>query len=221
MQAIFETTFDVIYLLSIILIGFYMVFKANDNIYFKLFGIMAIVLGFGDAFHLVPRSYALLTTGLEDNAVALGIGKFITSITMTFFYVILYHIWRFRYNVNNKQRLTIIIYILALSRIILCLLPGNDWLNYYQPISYGIYRNIPFTIMGIILIYLFIRESKVNNDKYLKHMGLAIILSFGFYIPVVLFAKTYNWVGILMIPKTLAYVWVVYMGYNEIKNKNS
>jgi len=181
---------------------------------------MAIVLGFGDAFHLVPRSYALLTTGLENNAVALGIGKFITSITMTFFYVILYHIWRIRYNVNNKQRLTIIIYILALCRIILCLLPGNDWLNYYQPINYGIYRNIPFTIMGIILIYLFIRESKVNNDKYLKHMGLAIILSFGFYIPVVLFAKTYNWVGILMIPKTLSYVWVVYMGFNEIKDKN-
>lgn len=43
-------------------------------------GIMAIILGAGDAFHLIPRAYALLTTGLEANAVALGIGKLITSI---------------------------------------------------------------------------------------------------------------------------------------------
>ena len=43
-------------------------------------------------------------------------------------------------------------------------------------------------------------------------MGLAIALSFGFYIPVVLLAGVFPAVGMLMIPKTLAYVWVVVMG---------
>ena len=54
---------------------------------------MAALLGAGDSFHLVPRSYALWTNGLEANAAALGFGKFVTSITMTVFYLILYYIW--------------------------------------------------------------------------------------------------------------------------------
>ena len=67
---------------------------------------MAALLGAGDAFHLLPRSYALWTTGLEANAPALGFGKFVTSITMTIFYVILYYIWRERYQIRGKTELT-------------------------------------------------------------------------------------------------------------------
>ncbi len=48
-------------------------------------------------------------------------------------------------------------------------------------------------------------------------MPIAIILSFGFYIPVVLWSNTLPIIGILMIPKTLAYVWIVFMGYKEMK----
>ena len=57
-----------------------------------MFGIMAVLLGSGDAFHLVPRAVALCTTGLENFTVQMGLGKWITSITMTIFYVVLYHI---------------------------------------------------------------------------------------------------------------------------------
>lgn len=51
---------------------------------------MAVTLGAGDAFHLIPRAVALCTTGLDSFTAALGIGKWITSITMTIFYVLLY-----------------------------------------------------------------------------------------------------------------------------------
>ena len=61
---------------------------------FRLFGLMAVVLGAGDSFHLVPRALALCTTGLENYAVPLGLGKWITSVTMTVFYVLLYYVWR-------------------------------------------------------------------------------------------------------------------------------
>lgn len=54
---------------------------------------MAVTLGFGDSFHLIPRAYALCPTGLSDYVFALGIGKFITSITMTVFYILLYYVW--------------------------------------------------------------------------------------------------------------------------------
>ncbi|WP_313758078.1 hypothetical protein [Tissierella sp.] len=217
MQAIMETLFDIVYLLGVITIGMVMILKSKDNKEFKLFGIMAVVLGIGDSFHLIPRSYALLTTGLEDNAAILGIGKLITSITMTIFYVILYHIWRQRYNIQGRRELTFSIYILSIIRIALCFFPQNDWLNFNAPVLWGIYRNIPFAIMGVIIIWIFYSEVKKHDDNNFKFMWLAIILSFGFYVPVVLWANTIPLIGILMIPKTLAYVWVVTMGYKEFR----
>lgn len=216
-----ETLFDTIYLVGVITLGTIMILKSGNNKQYRLFGLMAVLLGVGDAFHSIPRAYALLTNGLEANAAALGIGKFITSITMTIFYVILYHIWRLRYNIEGRKGLTFSIYILSIIRIGLCSFPQNGWLNFNPPVLWGIYRNIPFLIMGIIIIGIFYSEVKKHGDNNFKYMWLAIVLSFALYIPVVLWANTMPWVGILMIPKTLAYVWVVIMGYREFKtNKN-
>ena len=96
MQAIVETGFDAIYLILVITIGIRMIRGCKGNKQYRLFGIMAVVLGAGDAFHLIPRALALCTTGLENYTVPLGLGKWITSITMTIFYVLLYYVWRQR-----------------------------------------------------------------------------------------------------------------------------
>ena len=89
MQAIVEALFDAVYLISVITIGILMIRASRGNSQFKLFGLMAVVLGVGDSFHLVPRALALCTTGLESYTVPLGMGKWITSVTMTVFYVLL------------------------------------------------------------------------------------------------------------------------------------
>lgn len=219
MQAIFETAFDVCYLNGVITLGIIMIKKSNGNKQFRLFGIMAVVLGAGDSFHLVPRMIALCTTGLENFTVALGIGKFITSLTMTVFYVLLYYVWRARYNVQGKKGLTASVYLLAAARIILCLFPQNAWTSANAPISWGIYRNIPFLIFGILIIVLFKKSADEANDKAFKWMWLTIVLSFGFYLPVVLWADTIPAIGFLMMPKTLAYVWTVWIGYKAMKEE--
>ena len=222
MQAIMETLFDIVYLITVITLGIRMLSnagKTEDVRQYKLFGAMAVVLGCGDAFHLLPRSYALWTSGLEANAAALGFGKLVTSITMTFFYLMLYHIWRSRYQVKGQQNLTYGIYGLAVVRIALCLFPQNMWLSADAPLSWGIYRNIPFAIIGLIMIILFYQKAKERNDRGFAYMWLAITLSFGFYVPVVLWSDAYPLVGTLMIPKTCAYVWIVWMGYSEMKKQ--
>lgn len=218
MQAIFETAFDSIYLVSVITLGIIIVKGSRGNRQFSLFGIMAIVLGAGDAFHLVPRAVALCTTGLESYTAALGFGKLVTSITMTVFYVILYHVWLLRYG-KKERLLTASVYALAAIRIILCLMPQNDWLSAASPLSWGIYRNIPFTILGIMMIVLFYREAKVNSDRSFRWMWLAITLSFACYIPVVLFSDAVPVTGMLMIPKTCAYVWAVVIGYKAMRKE--
>ena len=214
-QAIVETVFDAVYLCTVITLGILMLKGAKNNKQYALFGAMAVILGCGDAFHLVPRAYALCTTGLEAHAAALGVGKLVTSITMTIFYVILYHIWRKRYEITGRTGLTAAVYLLAAVRIILCAFPQNDWLSYRQPLLWGVLRNIPFAIMGLIIIVIFYQEARRRNDRAFRWMWLAIVLSFGFYIPVVLFAEVVPMIGMLMIPKTLAYVWVVWMGFSE------
>lgn len=218
MQAIMETLFDVVYLLTVMTVGIIMIRKSKGNKEYLLFGIMAVVLGAGDAFHLIPRAYALSTTGLENYTVALGIGKLITSITMTCFYVILYYVWRIRYDVQGKKILTISMYVLAVLRILLCLLPQNEWTAADAPISFAIYRNLPFALMGILIIVLFYQEAKKHKDHAYRFMWLTIVLSFAFYIPVVLWADAIPLIGMLMIPKTCAYVWTILIGFFDMKH---
>lgn len=219
MQAIVETLFDAIYLILVISIGITMIVKSNGNKEYKLFGIMAVVLGAGDSFHLIPRAVALCTTGLENFTVALGTGKFITSITMTIFYIILYYVWRIRYNIKGQNQITAVIYILSALRIVLCLFPQNAWLSANAPLSWGIYRNIPFALLGLLIILLFYKSAKEHKDTEFKYMWLTIVLSFGFYIPVVLWADRIPMIGMLMIPKTCAYVWTVLIGYQAMRKE--
>lgn len=217
MQAIAETLFDVVYLASVVTIGILMIKKCRGNMQYKLFGIMAVTLGVGDSFHLVPRAIALCTTGLDNYTVPLGVGKLITSITMTVFYILLYYVWRLRYHIEGKQKLTWAVYLLAAVRVILCLFPQNRWTSAEAPLSWGIYRNIPFALLGLIVIIVFYKSAKENEDHAFRFMWLTIVLSFGFYIPVVLWADTIPVIGMLMIPKTCAYVWTVLIGYQDMR----
>lgn len=212
MQAVMETLFDAVYLISVITIGVLMIRQSRPGSQYRLFGWMAVVLGAGDSFHLVPRAVALCTTGLEHYTAALGAGKWITSITMTVFYLLLYHVWRKRYQIAGRRGLTAAVYGLAGLRVLLCMMPQNRWLEPDAPLRWGIYRNIPFALLGLLVIVLFYRKAKETADHAFRWMWLTIVLSFGFYIPVVLWADAYPLVGMLMIPKTCAYVWTVWIG---------
>lgn len=219
MQAIMETLFDAVYLISVITIGILMIRGSKGSSQFRIFGVMAVVLGAGDAFHLIPRAYALCTTGLENYTALLGLGKWITSVTMTIFYVLLYYVWRQRYHIQGKNLLTASVYGLAALRVILCLMPQNQWLSANPPLSWGIYRNVPFALLGLVIIVLFYRSAREHQDAAFRWMWLTITLSFGFYIPVVLWADTIPLMGMLMISKTCAYVWTVSIGYRAMKKE--
>ncbi|NLH64019.1 MAG: hypothetical protein GX478_07530 [Erysipelotrichaceae bacterium] len=220
MQAVFETAFDIVYLITVITLGIVMLKNSRGKKQYILFGIMAVVLGCGDAFHLVPRAIALCTTGLADYTVALGIGKLITSITMTIFYLLLYYVWRQRYQIKEQKNITSIVWFLSIARIILCLFPQNEWTSAAPSLAWGIYRNIPFALLGLVIVIFFYRSARQNADKSFANLWLTIVISFACYLPVVLFAEIYPLVGILMIPKTCAYVWTVLIGYLALKGEN-
>lgn len=75
----------------------------------------------------------------------------------------------------------------------------------------SIIRNAVFAVTGIGVICLY----AISGNTYGYHMTrmvAAIIISFGCYLPVTLFSKTKPRVGLLMIPKTCAYMWIIVMG---------
>ena len=120
---------------------------------------------------------------------------------------------------DSKQRLVarILLFVFAGLRVVLCAFSQNDWFSYQGSLLWGILRNIPFALMDIGIIVLCFIIAKQRNDKSYSLMGLMVILSFAFYIPVVLFADTLPIIGVLMIPKTLAYVGVVVIGLVKYK----
>lgn len=207
-MAIFESLFDLIYLAVVIGLGSRLFLEKKKGA--KLFGIMALLLGAGDAFHLIPRVVSHLSPlGFEGHRFSLSWGQFITGITMTVFYLLYYHFYR-RQSGDSDHKKAIAVYALALIRIVLSALPQNKWGQADGSYLFGIYRNIPFAIMGALLIFWSYRERKKDG---LKHMWLLILLSFIFYIPVVLWSKQIPAIGALMMPKTVAYLLIVSLGY--------
>lgn len=66
---------------------------------------------------------------------------------------------------------------------------------------------------------LFYRSAKEKQDAAFCWLWLTVVLSFACYLPVVLFADTVPTVGVLMIPKTCAYVWMGWIGYSAMKKE--
>ena len=207
MPALPESIFDICYLVYAIVSGILLLKKSKGRKYVRIFGIMTLLLGCGDAFHLVPRVLNYWTDG--DYTAALGIGKLVTSITMTLFYILIEYARRDRYKIAGEKGVLASVWILGIIRIALCCFPQNGWTSAEPSLLWGILRNIPFALLGILTVVLWLRSAK--NDKPLKLMWLAVTLSFLFYIPVVLFAQTMPMIGMLMLPKTCMYVWMIVM----------
>lgn len=206
--AYIEMIFNSFYLLTVLLLGIIYVMTAQSTIKL-LWGIMALVLGFGDAFHLIPRICVALSGDKERFQTALGWGKLLTSVTMTVFYVLLWQIGILAFRVQLPL-FTVLIYLLAAARIALCLFPQNQWPEKIPSVAWGIYRNIPFVILGGTVMGLFAYNSSALPQ--LQWTWLAILLSFAFYLPVVLWSHKNPKLGMLMLPKTCAYIWIICMG---------
>lgn len=202
-----ESIFSICYLLFDVVAGIIFLQNSSDNL-FLLYGIMTLLLGFGDAFHLVPRVIKNIKCESAKVTWWMNFGLAITSVTMTVFYIILFYIWKI---VNGSPAIPdivpILIWCTALSRIIICLLPQNDWLNNGNK-QLSLYRNIIFAITGAIEVILFL----ISGGTYNITMAICIFFSFLFYIPVTLFAKEKPMIGILMIPKTVMYIIMISLG---------
>ena len=217
MPAIGESRFDVLYLIFAITGGITLLIKAKGRTVITLFGLMTLLLGAGDSFHLIPRVLNYWTDA--DYTAALGIGKLITSITMTVFYLLFEYARRKRYGITGQKFALIIMWLLSAVRIALCCFSQNGWTSAEPSLLWGIIRNIPFAVLGVMTVILWFRSA--SKDKCLKWSTIAVTLSFLFYLPVVLWSQTIPIIGMLMLPKTCMYIWLIVMFLKAGKQSNN
>lgn len=196
-----ESGFDILYLLFAIAAGIVILRRAKNRTE-KQMGLAALILGCGDAFHLVPRVLNYFFSA--DFTAALGIGKLITSVTMTVFYLLLYSAFLGFYGEKENKGVTAALWILTVFRVVLCLLPQNGWLANSSDVTWGILRNIPFVAIGAVVCVLYFR--KRSEKRVFRFVWLYILLSFLFYIPVAVGAGLMPMLGMLMLPKTVCYI---------------
>ena len=205
MPQIGEAVFSIIYLVFGFIAGIVMLALSSGRSEVLLYGVMTLILAGGDSFHLVPRIINALKDKFERYNFWAGLGLMVSSITMTIFYLVLYKVWEALYpDQEASQVLVMSLFIFAGIRIALCFFPQNKWTSGGN-LRWGIIRNVPFIVVGIIMVILF---AMVGNFA----MVAAIIISFACYIPVVLWAKKNSKIGMLMMPKTMAYMWIIIMG---------
>lgn len=207
-----EAVFDTCYLLFDLIAGMLFFAFSHGSPLFLLYGVLTWTLCFGDAFHLVPRVLRAVKGSNEKIERQLGIGLQISSITMTVFYILLLYIWKQTfYELTAPVMLEILIWVSAAVRIVVCMLPQNNWCGEEGNCKLSVIRNAVFAVTGICVIVLYVMSGNTYG-YHMTRMAAAIVLSFGCYLPVTLLSKKMPKIGMLMIPKTCAYIWMIVMG---------
>ena len=207
-----EAIFDTGYLLFDLIAAILFFVLSKGSTLFVLYGILTLTLCGGDAFHLVPRVIRAFRGTSPKLQRQLGIGLQVSSITMTAFYILLLYIWKLTFpELAAPAALEVIIWVSAVIRMVICLLPQNNWCGEEGNLKLSVLRNAVFAVTGIGVILLYALSGNTYG-YHMTRMVAAIIISFGCYLPVTLLSKKLPKVGLLMIPKTCAYIWIIVMG---------
>jgi len=217
LRVIVEIGFNILYLIVVWTMNGVMSMRMDkvlqeDRKVANLFRWAFVLLALGDTGHVGFRVAAYALGGLEKNNTLVGIGALATAITVTFFYVVMLYIWKERFN-GKFGPLEYALLASAPVRLIVMTFPQNDWGNTVPPVFWGLFRNLFLVILGVGVLYLYLRDSIKTKDRLFRWMGYCILFSYLFYTPVILFARDIPVIGMLMIPKTVMYVTIQFLAY--------
>ncbi|GAB4329908.1 MAG: hypothetical protein Kow0069_37510 [Promethearchaeota archaeon] len=200
-----------------------------------VFGAFA-ALGTGDAFHLLTRTVVFFESlgyaggqsayySLESTGRALGVGLVATSVTVTFFYLVIYFLWRGggvsgqgEGDLTPRVRLRlfwcdVLAFGAVLARLSLIAYPQNGWGATQEVLNpFRMAANLPLYVLGVgtaaglLLHSRDVKSSDPRASLVENRVGACFLASFAFYSPVILLSWINPYFGLFMIPKTLAYL---------------
>jgi hypothetical protein len=173
------------------------------------------LLALGDTGHVGFRVIAYLRGGLDANPVLVGAGAFSTAFTVTIFYMLLVDIWHLRF----KKPLGFVGWFLlavGITRLVILLFPQNSWGQVVAPYDWSLLRNSLLVIQGVGVTILILWDAIRAHDKPFIWIGAMIVVSFAFYAPVILWVQWVPLLGMLMLPKTCAYLVIAFIAYFDL-----
>jgi hypothetical protein len=180
------------------------------------------LLALGDTGHVGFRVLAYAQGDLAANfslfgqeLSLVGLGALSTAITVTFFYVLMLDAWRLHFN-QKYGPFEYLLLAAAAARLAIMIPPANQWNSVVPPQPWSLYRNLPLLIQGLGLAYLVLRDARRAGDRAWNWIGVSILISYACYTPVILFVQQAPLVGMLMIPKTMAYVAIGLIAYRSL-----
>jgi hypothetical protein len=185
---------------------------ASDRRLANLLRLGFLLLAIGDTGHVGFRVLAYAMGSLDSTVLLLGVniplvgaGALSTAILVTVLYMIFVEAERLR---SGRSRGILYYFLLSMGivRFILMAMPGNQWGNSVPPADWSLYRNIPLTVLGVGIGLVMLSNGLRASDRFLTYLAILIFISFLFYLPVILFVQKIPLIGMLMIPKTIAYL---------------
>lgn len=179
---IMEAIFDAGYLIFDLIAGIlFFAFSKGDPL-FILYGVLTLTLCGGDAFHLVPRIIRAVHGSNDKIKRQLGLGLQVSSITMTAFYIVLLYIWKLTFpELTAPVAVEAMIWISAIIRMVICVLPQNNWCSDEGNMKLSVIRNTVFAVTGIGVIILYaISGNTIYDCKKLFDVCIYLQKSFAF-----------------------------------------
>ena len=172
---------------------------------YHLAGFMAVILILGDSFRFIPRITSFFIKDSDNVELVQDKGKIISLIVITLFYVFLWSLGIIIFSAQISVFYTILVYILAVIRIVLCLISQK----YSKDSLWDIYRNLPFVFLVFVvgLLFFFYRYKIFS----LVYAWVAIYFSLIFSMVVLFLSTKTERVGFWVIMRNLSLIWLISM----------
>lgn len=172
---------------------------------YHLAGFMVVILILGDSFRFIPRITSFFIKDSDNVELVQDKGKIISSIVITLFYVFLWSLGLIIFSAQISVFYTILVYILAVIRIVLCLISQK----YSRDSLWDIYRNLPFVFLVFVvgLLFFFYRYKIFS----LVYAWVAIYFSLIFSMVVLFLSTKTERVGFWVIMRNLSLIWLISM----------
>ena len=177
----------------------------------KTLAAAVFILLVGEAFRLIPRIADAINprAPLPDAA---GIGRVLSYMGMAAFFLIA-ELYRQQYagkpETKEEKRRESAILILFLLTMAAGLVRFNGWIDGDGAYFWLAVRGLLLAGLGIMMIIQWM--PLVNKDRALRHFPLAVGLALAFYLPCAILEQAIPEFSVLMIPRTAALIWTVWM----------
>ena len=215
-----EITGSLIYIALIVYMGLYINVKSKGESDQTFFSLMAIVLAISESAYIIPRIYSVLTTGIENKLRLLGWAKIAQFLGLSLFFIMFIHLYKLRFHLKRSPSVDKLLYALMTFRIIIGLLPQNNWFDISINRTFLLLRTIILGLYLFILLTTICMHSIKSNEKSLLPIIGVLIPIFVFIEPQFLNPSN-KWLNLLIVVlRALLFIGIVVFYYKEVRKDN-